>query len=154
MSLVERAEVAGSVGTPDEPAVLETDCSCCLHHMTSYHLKLLETVSLRWRGGKADENINATLKRALSYATEQVTVSPSLPECVCLSCLCTPTISSHLSSLTVQPNKVGHLIHSGFYVTDGVFLRNDVTLRILEDQLRNLFYECINCSCDASLLCC
>ncbi len=52
MSLVERAEVADSEGTPGLLAVLETNCSCCPRHMTSYHLKLLETVSLRGGGGR------------------------------------------------------------------------------------------------------
>lgn len=47
MSLVERAEVAGPGETPGLPADLETDCNCCPHHMTSYHLNPSETVFLR-----------------------------------------------------------------------------------------------------------
>lgn len=62
------------------------------------------------------------------------------------------TVFIHLSSLSVQPSKAGHLIHTGFYVTDGVSLRNDVMLRILEDRLRNSRCECINCLCERLLL--
>lgn len=45
--LGERAEDSDPEETPGSEALLETDCNCCPHHMTSYRPKPLETVSLR-----------------------------------------------------------------------------------------------------------
>lgn len=91
VSLVERAEAAGPEDSPGSPAVLETDCSCCLRHMTSYHLKPWETVSLRreWRGcGRRKRGV----KTGALYLTKTMAcycICASLPPCVCLSGLCT-----------------------------------------------------------------
>ena len=49
VSPVERTKVPGPEVTPGLLAVLKTDCHYCPHHMMSYPLNPLETVSLRGR---------------------------------------------------------------------------------------------------------
>lgn len=102
VSLAETAEATGPWETLGLPTVLETDCNCCLHRMMSFHLKPLETGSLRWRGvgfvgwGR-EERIGRWKHDCISqkehlfffHDREEATASTSFPECAHLCCLCT-----------------------------------------------------------------
>lgn len=95
-SLVEKAEVAVQEETPGSPTVLETDCNCCPHHMTSYHPKPLETVSLRGqrREGLISRQIKKTWmqlqkKSIWFFSTSETQQALCLRVCVsvCLVCV-------------------------------------------------------------------
>lgn len=110
-SPVGRAEVAGPEETPGSLTVLETDCNCFPHRMTSSHLKLLESASLReWGGGcwtrergkgLADENMNASFKNSICFFPHDTEKLLHLHPCLCV-CVCAPVLLECIRPMTAK----------------------------------------------------